>query len=54
MTHEYDGWEPGGTCRLCGSHGPHPDYRRLAILRDGIIGSLLIFCAFVGCVVWFS
>lgn len=51
MKHAYDPWsryEPW--CRLCGGR-EHPDMRTAAIVRDGIIGALLVFCALVGAIV---
>lgn len=45
--HEFDPWDYY-TCRICGSRDPHPDMRTAAIVRDGIIGFLLVLCAIVG------
>lgn len=52
--HAFEAWDVHDPyCRYCGGH-PHPDYRPLAILRDGVIGALLLFVAILGAVTWLS
>jgi hypothetical protein len=53
--HAYDAWDAHpSACRQCGARDPHPDYRPAAILRDAVLGFLIIVFWLVACITGFA